>query len=104
MMSNSCVVDADAMRRFAYVARQAFRELDDAAGATLGTVGLLAELVPHSAVAHAWCESVCAAATLVQRNADRFGRLAEHTDCAVGAYLESDLAHGRLFAGLEVRI
>jgi hypothetical protein len=104
MMSDSCVVDTDSVRRFADVARQAFREIDDAAGAALGTIGLFADLVPHSAMVHAWCESACIAASLVQRGADRFGRLAEHTDRAVGAYLEGDLAHGRLLAALEVRI
>ncbi|MBU3061619.1 hypothetical protein KO481_08790 [Nocardia sp. NEAU-G5] len=104
MMSNSCVVDSDAVRRLGAVARRACREIDGSSGAELGTVGLFARLVPHSVVVHAWCESASTAADLVQRSADRFGRLAEHTDRALSVYLEADLAHAGLFAGLEVRI
>jgi hypothetical protein len=94
----------DAVRRFGAVARQAFREIDGASGAALGIIGLFAELVPHSAAVHAWGESASTASELVQRSADRFGRLAEHTDWALSAYVEADLAHAGLFAGLEVRI
>jgi len=103
-MSNSCVVDSDAVQRFGAVVRRAFREIGGVSGAEFGTIGLFAQLVPQSAVVHAWRESAGAAADLVQRSADRFGRLAEHTDRALSAYVEADLAHAGLFAGLEVRI
>ncbi len=103
-MSNSCVVDSDAVLRFGAVVRRAFREIKGVSGAELGTVGLFAQLVPYSAVAPAWRESAGAAADLVQCSADRYGRLAEHTERALSAYVEADLAHAGLFAGLEVRI
>ncbi len=103
-MSDSCVVDTDAVRRFGHLARQAHREIDGARGAAVATAGLIAELVPHSITVSAWCETARTAADLVQHSADRFGRLAERTDRAITAFVEADFAHGRLFAGLEVRI
>src|SRR5438128_2004702 len=103
-MTGSCVVDADAVRRFGAVAQQAFRELDVAAGAVAGTAALLADLVPHSATVPQWCETACTAANLAQCSADCFGKLAEHAGFAVTGCVELDFGAANVLLGLEVRI
>lgn len=104
VVGDTCVVDTDAVRRFGRLVRQAGAEIDGFRGTAIGIATLIADLVPRSAAVSLWCESARTAADLVQRSADRLGGLAERTDRAVTAFVEADLAHGRLFAALEVRI
>jgi hypothetical protein len=103
-MSDSCVVDVDAVRRFSAVARRALQEVGDGVETAQEVLALVADLVPHSALASAWCESADTAADLVRRSADWFGRLAEHTEFAVEAYLAADRDQARALLRLEVRI
>jgi hypothetical protein len=103
-MPDSCVVDADAVRRFAAVARQAFRDADAVAGAMLETVEVLADLVPQSGAVPVWHESASAAAHLVRHSAGCFDRLAAHVEQAVAAYLTTDLAGAVALDRLVVRV
>ncbi|MQY24307.1 hypothetical protein [Nocardia macrotermitis] len=104
VVGEACVVDADAVARFGRLARQAGRELDGVRGAAIRIAELIGALVPHSVTVSLLCESTCTAADLVQRSADRLGGFGARAEHALTAFVEADLAHGRLLAGLEVRI
>ncbi|MBF6327400.1 hypothetical protein [Nocardia transvalensis] len=86
------MIDTAAVRQFGSVARQAFRELDTAAGATVEGIAAVAELIPDSATVPVWCETACALANFVQHSGDWFDGLAEYAESAVTACLRSDRA------------
>ncbi|MCX4097212.1 hypothetical protein [Nocardia sp. alder85J] len=100
----AAAADVEAIRRFGGVARRAFREMDGAAEAAREVRALVADLVPHSPLAAAWCESAEAAADLVRRSAAWFARLADHTDVAVEGYAAADHRQATALFRLEVRI
>ncbi|KZM75916.1 hypothetical protein [Nocardia terpenica] len=87
-MSGSCVVDAGAVRQFGGVARQAFREISGEGDG----VTAVADLLPQSRIASAWCESLCTTADLMRHSAEWFGWLADYVEHVVVGYLTADLA------------